>query len=123
MPETQVSAKLPARIRDRRASLHDPAKFSVVPSQAILHLEQALCLPGRAIRSQVVLAVCGMHAGDPAIAFLLLEGASGKCQSRLVDVDALSERIVEPHHDRKLVEQGTIDLQPRGIERFFELWS
>ena len=83
-----VAAEVPARPITRRALVGNPAIFSVVPLQAVLHYEWLTRIECAAISLQGVFSIIWMNAFTPAVIKVLLHASTGELEPRLVDESA-----------------------------------
>ena len=93
-----VAAEGAVRIEAGHATIHDPAKFPVVPAQPVLHLELLPRMTGRPVGFETAFQVVRMHAGRPAVAELLCEQPAREIQPGLAEEGA--QRVHARHPDR-----------------------
>src|SRR5882724_8345959 len=86
-----------------RSSIQDPAIFTVISSQAILHRERLPGIKGTPVDFKTVLHVIRMNTFGPTIAQFLLDCSPGKVEPTFVEEGA------------KLVRAGHPDEHGRGV--------
>src|SRR5208337_5332067 len=87
--------------------VQDPAAFTVVPPQAVLHGKRRASVECRDIGLQASLQVIGVDSLGPAVAHLLLDGPSSKVEPLLVEVIAPLICISAPDQDRRGIGQSS----------------
>ena len=97
---------LPLRIDDRRLPHEEPAVMSVVPADALLHLDQPLLLAPGAEDLARLRAVVGMDRIDPAAGLRLFQGLSGIGEPGLVEGVVLPRLVGAPQQNGDEAGQG-----------------
>src|ERR1700720_307648 len=81
-----------------RATVHDPAIFTVISSQAILHRERLPGIKRTLVDFKAVLQVIRMNTFGPTIAQFLLRCSASKVEPAFVEEGAKLVRARHPDH-------------------------
>src|SRR5262249_3502306 len=97
---SDVPEKRPFRRTARHALVRNPAVFTVVASQAVLHCELSSRVECIRVGCETAPAIVGMNTLCPAVAEFLVERASGEIEPALVEKRTELVRARHPDEHR-----------------------
>src|SRR5215472_1682983 len=97
---TDVAAKGTIGVESRYAIIENPAIFSIMSAEAILHLKKLAPIERLLISLQATLEVLSVDPFRPAISKLLVNGASGEHQPGLIEISTQLVGAGHPDHHR-----------------------
>src|SRR5207302_1600730 len=96
-PRTYVPGKRTVRVHSWHSDIEDPAVFSIVAPQAILHVERFSPIECMVVGLQARFQILGVNSFDPTISKLCLKRSACEIEPRLIEVVAQLIRTTHPN--------------------------